>query len=107
MVYKTIFCDDAEQKYPEQKLQQCQKSLQCGYFHSEKDRRTTSLNESEPSKLQPFEKQVYDARTPHNQLVVTNPNHLVQFLRTYHTSPDCQQVGQLYNFDLQTLHAKF
>lgn len=57
MVYKTIFCDDAEQKYPDQKLQQCQKNLQCGYYHSEKDRRGTSLNELYPKKMQPFELQ--------------------------------------------------
>ena len=74
MIYKTIFCDEAEQKYPDQKLQQCQKNLQCGYYHSEKDRRTTSLNDLHPKKNQPFELMPIDPKNPHNSIVVTNPN---------------------------------
>jgi len=52
MVYKTIFCDDAEKKYPDQKLHQCQKNLQCGYYHSSKDRRSNqTLSEMVPKKM--------------------------------------------------------
>jgi hypothetical protein len=87
MVYKTIFCDDAEKKYPDQKLQQCQKNLQCGYYHNSKDKRSNqSLNEMVPKKLQPFEIEPIDCRNPHQSVVVTNPNHLNHFLRNFHTS---------------------
>jgi hypothetical protein len=84
MVYKTIFCDETEQKYPDQKLQQCPKNLQCGYYHSEKDRRKASIKETAPKKLQPFEMVPYDRERPHNSLIISNPNHLNHFLRSFH-----------------------
>lgn len=106
MFYKTNFCDDAEQKYPDQKQQTCVKSLQCGYWHADRqDRRTPILNEIQPKKLHQIERVNYDVRNPQNSMVTSNPNHLMQFLKQFHHALSLEQP--LIQMDMNTINQLF
>ena len=61
--------------------------MQCSYWHADKgDRRNGSLNELQPKKLHQSERIYYDVRNPQNSLIISNPNHIMQFLQFFHLS---------------------
>lgn len=79
--------------------------MACGYYHSEKDRREAQRTNICPKSLQPFECLQINCQRPHCSLIVTNPNHLNHFLRSFHIQ--IQGAEKLWGFDLDTLHNKF
>lgn len=80
--------------------------MQCAYWHPDKnDRRNGSLLELRPKKLHQSEQISYDVHNPQNNIITSNPNHLLQFLQFFHLSLKLDEP--LIKMDMESIEKLF